>query len=286
MVESTGLRNDVHDASRMISYHPLVVGIILKSRSCSNSITNFTLGGNDNLEWTETISALQVDAKKVCKYTDAVKAVNETVESQCNLKTFKTMDSFFSQIADTEVEEVLYNGSGWGALHEFMTGRKMSPGLKFNKVETSSNLTRPWYELLSKKGTFSNMSLSVPPISFLVDDAWVNIITRSMAKNGETWLHYVHLGIAAHHRSNFDSAERFYENAIRLNPKTIHGFRGMALLYAPKDPKKSWVYYVEAFGSIYHYDNAGVAERFEVSLARELLAFGISRRVTLYLCDS
>ena len=87
----------------------------------------------------------------------------------------------------------------------------------------------------------------------------------------------MHLGIAAHHRSNFDSAERFYENAIRLNPKTIHGFRGMALLYAPKDPKKSWVYYVEAFGSIYHYDNAGVAERFEVSLARELLAFGISQ---------
>ena len=124
-----------------------------------------------------------------------------------------------------------------GVLHEFMTGRKLSPGLKFNKVEVSSNLTRPWYELLSKKGTFSNLSLSVPPISFLVDDAWVNIITSSMTKKGETWLHYVHLGIAAHHRSNFDSAERFYENAIRLNPKTIHGFRGMALLYAPKDPK-------------------------------------------------
>ena len=50
----------------------------------------FTLGSNEHLEWTETISALQVDAQKVSgKYTDAVKAVNETVESQCNLKTFK-----------------------------------------------------------------------------------------------------------------------------------------------------------------------------------------------------
>ena len=272
--------NDVHDASRMNFLSSPGSGhyIEMQAGVAPTQSQTFTLGGNDNLEWTETISALQVDAKKVSgKYTDAVKAVNETVESQCNLKTFKTMDSFFSQIADTEVEEVLYNGSGWGALHEFMTGRKMSPGLKFNKVETSSNLTRPWYELLSKKGTFSNMSLSVPPISFLVDDAWVNIITRSMAKNGETWLHYVHLGIAAHHRSNFDSAERFYENAIRLNPKTIHGFRGMALLHTPKDPKKAWIYYVEAFGSIHHYDNSRVAERFEVSLARELLAFGISQ---------
>ena len=272
--------NDFHDVSRMDFLSSPGNGryIEMQAGVAPTQSQTFTLGGNDELEWTETISSLQVDVEKVSgTYTDAVKAVNETVESQCSLQTFKTMDNFFSRIADIEVEEVLYNGSGWGALHESMTGKKLSPGLQFNKVEVSGNLTRPWYELLSKDETFSNMSLAVPPTSFLVDDAWVNIITRSMTKQGETWLHYVHLAIAAHHRSNFDSAERFYENAIRLNPKTIHGFRGMALLNVEKDPKKAWVYYLKAFSSTYQYANSRVAKRFEVPLARELLAFGVSQ---------
>ena len=88
-----------------------------------------------------------------------------------------------------------------------------------------------------------------------------------MAKNGETWLHYVHLGIAAHHRSNFDSAERFYENAIRLNPKTIHGFRGMALLTHRKIQKKPGYITSKRLAQYITTTIVGVAERFEVSFA-------------------
>ena len=46
----------------------------------------FSLDGKDTLEWTETISALDVDAEKVAgAYADAVKYVNQTVENRCQL---------------------------------------------------------------------------------------------------------------------------------------------------------------------------------------------------------
>ena len=192
------------------------------------------------------------------------------------------MNTFFSEIADMEVEEVLYNGSGWGALHEQMIGKVLSPGLQFNKVEVDNDLTRPWYELLSVQGTFSNLSLSVPPSSFQVDIAWVDILHKSIEAKGETWLHYLHLGIAAHHRSDYESAKELYTNAIRLNPNSIHALRGMALMSLnSNDPQNAWKYYNKAWLSIsntfINHNNNNIKQRLKISLAREIIAFGISQ---------
>eukprot|EP00943_MAST-04B_sp_MAST-4B-sp1_P007977 g7977.t1 len=226
----------------------------------------------------KTISALDVDAEKVAgAYADAVKYVNQTVENRCQLQTFMSMDAFMSKISDKEIEDILYNGSSWGALHEKMTGENLSPGLKFHKVEDDDDLSRPWYELLSENETFSNLSLSMPPTSFLVDDAWVNILKKSMEKRGETWLHYLHLGIAAHHRFDLKRSEALYKNAIRLNPNSMHALRGLALL-SVQTPSTAWVYYMKAWDALLKYNlTISVKNRFEISLAREIVTFGISQ---------
>lgn len=277
--------NDIHDVARMDFLSSPGHGhyIEMQAGVAPTQSQTFTLEGEDTLEWTETISALQIDPEKVeGSYDDALKVVNETVEENCNIKTFMDMNTFFSEIADMEVEEVLYNGSGWGALHEQMIGKVLSPGLQFNKVEVDNDLTRPWYELLSVQGTFSNLSLSVPPSSFQVDIAWVDILHKSIEAKGETWLHYLHLGIAAHHRSDYESAKELYTNAIRLNPNSIHALRGMALMSLnSNDPQNAWKYYNKAWLSIsnkfINHNNNDIKQRLKISLAREIIAFGISQ---------
>ena len=80
-----------------------------------------------------------------------------------------------------------------GRLHEQRTGRKLAAGLPFDGA--AGDEERPWAELVSTNG-FSAHTLDQPPRSFAVSPGWVALLEKSAHKQGATWLHHLHLGMA------------------------------------------------------------------------------------------
>ena len=82
----------------------------------------------------------------------------------------------------------------------------ISPGTPFDLSTARKHGASPWLELVAN-GTFSARTLSESPLSWAVDDKWVRLLQQSAAQHGRTWLHDLHLAVAAHHRGNNDGAE-------------------------------------------------------------------------------
>ena len=74
-----------------------------------------------------------------------------------------------------------------------------------SSVDSVDIAARPWLEVLTN-GTFSPATVANPrPASFMVSEAWVGLLRKSMATHGETWLHHFHIGVAAMQVSFFKS---------------------------------------------------------------------------------
>ena len=83
----------------------------------------------------------------------------------------------------------------WGA-REVQVG-ETKQGHDDSSVDSVDIAARPWLEVLTN-GTFSPATVANPrPASFMVSEAWVGLLRKSMAMHGETWLHHFHIGVAA-----------------------------------------------------------------------------------------
>jgi hypothetical protein len=149
-----------------------------------------------SIEWTECLSPLAIDpqAAHALDYSAACAAAGTAVDWRVPDAALAEIDAFLGTQAATPVQSVLYRGSGWGALYEKRTGLKISPGLAFEGEPGDEE--RPWAELLDQ-GTFSAQSLQQPPRSFNVSDGWIARLRDSARTHGPTWLHHLHLGVAA-----------------------------------------------------------------------------------------
>ena len=139
----------------------------------------------------------------------------------------QSMDSFLEELstqAPTK-EEIIYQGSPWGALYEFATGTKLARGITFNLTETDT--TRPWIELL-RDGTFSEATLAVDPTSFEIDPQWVKRLYQSLEKGHKTWLHYLFLGTAHLEYGEKTKAYPLLQDSMAMRP-SVHAARALAV---------------------------------------------------------
>ena len=158
------------------------------------------------------------------------------------------------------VSTVLHRGGAWGALHAALLNVTDTNGFDLPMrvpFDTSMNVrlsaclgcdfgsldealladpaARPWASLLLN-GSFSMPSVDAVQQSFMVDDAWVSIMqhrlraVESHASGGvESLFLHLHLGIAAHHRADFNAALSHYNmsesHALALRNRAIIYFQ-------------------------------------------------------------
>ncbi len=180
------------------------------------------------IEWTECLSPFSLDAKTahLADYSAACGAAENAVVRDVPLAALREMDAFLSAQADAPVRTVLGRGSAWGMLHEKISGKPISPGLRF---ETDlGEEERPWSELLAD-GTFSEKALAALPRSFNVSPGWVSVVRASMKAKGATWLHHLHVGVAQLEAGDFGKARASFEASLALQANAA-AFRNLAVL--------------------------------------------------------
>jgi hypothetical protein len=219
----------------------------------------FPMGPASVHEWTESFGPLDVSAPSVSgPYDEAVASVRAFLDAgEASEIAFKDADAFLKAQADRPPSRVLYRGSAYGALHEQLLRQSAqqsdpqptssrpppfasSPGLDFGTLEealAADPTARPWASLLVN-GTFGAAALSAVVQSFMVDDAWVLLMERALSTAGsgrggggggggggssshDAWLLHLHLGIAAHHRSNLAAAAAHYNASIAAKPSAL-----------------------------------------------------------------
>jgi len=214
-------------------------------------------------EWTESFSPLEVaDAASVNgPFADAVKAVKAELEDPQGGRAeaqFKDVDAWMAQVvAQKPPSAVLHRGGAWGALHAALlataalgdgvavdAGKRYefpgAAGLDFGTIEeavAADPTAAPWASLLVN-GTFgaaaNGAGVSVVR-SFMVDDAWVLLMERALGRGqpdpNDAWLLHLHLGMAAHHRSDYDRALEHYDASATLRQTALaQRNRALALL--------------------------------------------------------
>jgi tetratricopeptide (TPR) repeat protein len=181
-----------------------------------------------SIEWTECLSPFAMDPKAAHAqdYFAACAAAGKVVDQRVPDMAIQEIDAFLSAQAAAPVQTLLHRGSGWGALYEKRTGRKISAGLAFEGELRAEE--KPWAELLDK-GMFSADTLRDPPRSFNVSEGWVALLRESARTHGATWLHHLHLGVADLEAGSLAEA-REHLHASRALQESAAACRCLALL--------------------------------------------------------
>jgi len=208
----------------------------------------------------------------------AVAAWRTSAASGVNDSSIADADAFLAALADTPVDEVLFEGSPWGAVE---LARRAAPGgaagaapfprgVRFPAPAASAEAA-PWLELVSAAGTFSAATLATSPTSFQVSGAWLQVLRASAAEHGATWLHDLHMGVILAETGAVDEPRALFNASLAKRPSALAA-RCLAVLQAT--PAAARALYRRAWAlALAELDADTAGERRLTSLATETVAF-------------
>lgn len=194
---------------------------------------------------------------------------------------FTELEAFFASIETAAVPEsaVLHRGLPWGGIEERFRKAPLSPS-QFYDQEPAKEFAAadeveaaPWREFLTW-GTFSATSLDRSPASFVVSPKWEAALKASVAEHGDTWLHQLHLGVAAAERFDAPAAKAAFHKSMALRPSPTVA-RNLALL--ADTVHEAWGNYTLAWTTLAAWSDADpVKPSLAAALSREIATFGVS----------
>ncbi len=190
-------------------------------------------------EWLEAYGALQADPEKVhgewhTAQAEADRALNELLtEDALEAKLLATRD-----MATRRAEDVLFEGSGWGALEiklrESMgVEKKMTPHLDFGECGPEQ---AQWLSLL-EESFFPEPDVLERPASYMLQPEWTQMLEKACETVDRfNWYAHLQLSMIYFAMRRIDDAER--EAAASLNLKiSPWGLYTMAHVELEKDNK-------------------------------------------------
>jgi len=199
----------------------------------------FELAGHSEFHWSECYGAVSVDPEfsHAANYQDAVDATGVAISKRFPEEEMKEIDVFLHEISVLPAGERIAAGSPWGQRDEKLTGRPLAKGLDFS---VNDDVPDAWDELASD-GRFSERSLSLLPMEFVVSERWCKALSESAEKYGDTWLHDLVLGIAALDREDRSVAALHFDRSL-ARKETWLGFRQRALVSdTPQSTERSYL---------------------------------------------
>jgi hypothetical protein len=179
--------------------------------------------------WVEGYGLLEADPAMVHgAWSDARAAVETRLATLAPPAALDAEHAILRSLADTPPAEVLFRGSGWGALdrrRRLALGEPDagSPGMPFPDDSLGEDQA-PWVALLDH-GVMPTHDPASPPPSYVIDAGW----DRLLAASHESWLTHLHRGVIHHHAGDRDRARAAWERSLTLmrNPWTL---RDLAVL--------------------------------------------------------
>lgn len=130
-------------------------------------------------------------------------------------------------------KEILHRGSGWGALEQrrrVKVGESpfCGPALVFDDLSLGP-AQQPWLNLLDE-GQFPCPSPETPPMSWMVQPEWRELLEKSMRHQvGRHWNAYLHLGLMQYAAGDITAARRSWEQSVKWKP-SVWALRNLACL--------------------------------------------------------
>lgn len=157
-------------------------------------------------------------------------------------------------------EEVIFSGSGWGALEkikrEYKKQTPMESHLDFGKTGREQQF---WLDLM-KKGICRTPSPEEIPESYMISDEWKKYLIKAVSgTESENWYAHYLLGTIYMYEREYEEALNMYRKSVALR-ESPWGYYGMALAYyfLKEDPS-----------AIYAMEQALELCRDDITLARD-----------------
>lgn len=148
-------------------------------------------------EWLEGYGALIMKPEDV--FGDWDSAIEKTMAALDDQIPESGLDALLKETHDTvalQPGEVRISGSGWGALEELRTGKKLAPQLDFGTIGEEQKF---WGSLLNGQDVSNDL-----PVSYLVSDEWFEILKQAK----ESWQKHYHLALNYYRRKDLERAEK------------------------------------------------------------------------------
>ena len=148
-------------------------------------------------EWLEGYGALIMKPEEV--FGDWDSAIENTMKALDEQIPESELDSLLKETRSSvamQPGKVVISGSGWGALEELRTGKKLAAQLDFGTVGEEQ---LAWVSLL-KIQELSGEN----PVSYLVSDEWFDLLKQAK----ESWQKHYHLALNYYRRKDLERAEQ------------------------------------------------------------------------------
>jgi tetratricopeptide (TPR) repeat protein len=185
--------------------------------------------------WTEAFGALTVDARAAHDrdYARAWRAGEAALEQALPRKDVERMDEQMAAVTTAAPDEVLHNGSGWGALERrrirAAKAEDRIPGELVFPEPTLGEDQAPWLHLL-EKGELPTSDPAADPGQSLVQPEWRKLLESAVASGrGQHWRSWYHLGVMRMECRENDGAIVAWSQSLRCS-ESAWAFRGLAVV--------------------------------------------------------
>jgi len=198
--------------------------------------TCLPMPGGAQWTWTEAYGLLEADAGQVHSpdWPKAWRAAQASLDSALPMARLDGLHDEFGRVTVRRAEEILCNGSGWGALERRRLKAAQLPDrlpaeLVFND-DTLGPDQQPWLDLLDK-GTLPERSpQGEDPGHFQTQDEWRWLLERHLATGrSQHWLAHYHHGVMCMEALDTGGARKAWEKSNELKPNAW-ALRNLSLL--------------------------------------------------------
>lgn len=183
----------------------------------TTQLEHIKMPANTEWSWTEAYTMLDGDADKLNgnNWADAIKEVEGCIDE----KIGDEIDSFPSDVIS---KEVIYEGSGWGALENKIRDKSISK--YFDYTNTSDIETKQWFYLL-KNGRLPKVDVKEEPQSYVVGKFWQQKLESIEDKS---WYEHLQLGVIYYAAEMYDEALNEWKKSVEKK-ESCWAYRNIAL---------------------------------------------------------
>lgn len=214
--------------------------------------------------WTEAIGAFRMDARQAHSqnWQEAYGAAGEKLEQMLPQAQVEQMDAALGAFTQTPAERVICRGTGWAALEQARAAQMnedsgIPPELAFDEADLTA-AQAPWLALL-RDGALPETGPAQEPGQFQIQPQWQALLEDSLARGGDHWLTWLHLGIMKLEAGDAQGAKTAWETSLQRRPSSW-AWRNLAIWHLRQD---------EAAAAVEAYEQAVATAPVPVAVAVE-----------------
>ncbi|MEF9853379.1 MAG: DUF5107 domain-containing protein [Hydrogenoanaerobacterium sp.] len=180
-----------------------------------------TIGGGKVVSFTQVFGGCTMDKKTASgEWETACDYAYDELNKRLSSEELQRIDAAFLALSIVRPDEILHEGSGWGALEALRDENIIPMGMMFPK-NTIGVLQQPWTELL-RTGAFPAIGENEQPTSWLTDKRWLGILEKSLeSKANQNATAYLHYGVMLIENDCWKEAVVALQHSLNILPSAI-----------------------------------------------------------------